>query len=322
MTHPQKTYELVIVFDQKNASTAQRAAVKNDVKEWLTANGVESFVEGSIDGLDIDNEFTGEYRDFYSELGGDHTPISIYKYSLESLVDLQAKVQGTFRERITTALKSMDTQVWLEGWKESFLPITTEKFYVYPPWNKDQPPTGKIAIEIEPGIAFGTGQHATTQVCLRRIEAGSSAATQWNKVLDVGTGTAILAIAIAKLHPGIIIATDIDPDAVIAARRNVETNQCMIQTFEMSVPNNNDPRLPQGAQPPYDFVIANILTVVLEKIVPDLARVVAPRGKLLLSGILSEDGDMMIQKVLNLGLKLVHRTDLEGWACLEFERIG
>ena len=314
MTHPKKTYELKIEF---SGTPAAAEKVKFNVKEWLVAHGVESFVEGSIDGLDIDYEFTGEYRDFYTELGGDFTPVSIYKYSLESLEDLKARVDRTFLSDVKTSMHSMDTEVWLEGWKESFLPISTKRFYVYPPWNKDPVPKDKFPLVIEPGIAFGTGQHATTQICLMKLEElMSENPGKFKRIIDVGTGTGILAVGASKLGCQLVIATDIDPDAVMAATRNAALNNITLPVYEMSVPR---PGALQGEEaPPFDLVVANILTVVLEKIIPDLAGAVAPGGTLVLSGILVEDGDMMAGLAADLGLKLVQKSDLEGWVCLQF----
>ena len=329
MAHPKKTYELKLEFpaitgvsastskDDAAKATSAAVRVKNAVKEWLVAHGVESFVEGTIDGLDIDNEFTGEYRDFYTELGGDTTPISIYKYSLESLEDLKAKVDSAFRGSVLTSMHNMDTEVWLEGWKESFLPISTKRFYVYPPWNNDPVPANKIALVIEPGIAFGTGQHATTQICLMRLEELlTQHPGKFKRIIDVGTGTGILAVGAQKLGCPQVIGTDIDPDAVMAAKRNAELNKVRLPVYEMSVPRPGS--LAPAEAPPYDLVVANILTVVLEKIIPDLAGAVAPGGTLILSGILVEDGEMMTGMAADLGLKLVRKNDLEGWVCLEF----
>ena len=321
MAHPQKTYELKIEFPEiSETSRIENQTSKDSVREWLVANGVESFVDGTIDGIDIDNEFTGEYRDFYGELGGEKTPISIYKYSLESLQDLQARLDRAFLGRITTSMHSMDTEVWMEGWKESFLPISTKRFYVYPPWNKDPIPPGKIALVIEPGIAFGTGQHATTQICLQRLEALiENNPETFSRMLDVGTGTGILSVGALKLGCPLVVGTDIDPDAVMAARQNAALNAVSLPIYEMSVP---DPKsIPAPESPPYDLVVANILTVVLEKIIPELARAVAPGGMLVLSGILAEDADMMTDLATPLGLQRLRKNELEGWVCLEFVKI-
>ena len=102
--------------------------------------------------------------------------------------------------------------------KESFRPFATEKFYVYPPWCEETVVEPLISMVIEPGMAFGTGQHATTQLCLQQIEGHEY--TPASRSLDVGTGTGILSIAMKQLGCGHVDATDIDPDAIIACREN------------------------------------------------------------------------------------------------------
>jgi ribosomal protein L11 methyltransferase len=155
-----------------------------------------------MDGLDIDNEYTGpSTRDFYEELGGDLLPVSVYKYSKELLEDLRSQVLRDFPEGLDVVIHSMETSEWLEGWKESFKPIETEKFYIYPPWDSQNIPKNKIPLVVEPGMAFGTGQHATTQVVLRRLEAlakNGAPFKDW-RLMDVGTGTGILALGAMKL---------------------------------------------------------------------------------------------------------------------------
>ena len=136
-----------------------------------------------------------------------------------------------------------------EGWKDSFKPFATKKFYVYPPWEQNKEELGKIPLEVEPGMAFGTGQHATTQLCLAQIENLFESKTI-ETVLDVGTGTGILAIAAIKLGAKKLVGTDIDADAVIAAKENAVRNECSFEVFQDSVPADTNS---------YDFVIANIL---------------------------------------------------------------
>jgi ribosomal protein L11 methyltransferase len=169
MAYPKITFELRLSFDPKDKRARH---TKTRVMEWLSAHGIDEFVEGVMDGLDIDNEYTGpSTRDFYEELGGDLLPVSVYKYSKELLEDLKTQLSNDFPEGVDIAIHSMETSEWLEGWKESFKPIETSRFYIYPPWDDKNIPRGKIPLVVEPGMAFGTGQHATTQIVLRRLEA-------------------------------------------------------------------------------------------------------------------------------------------------------
>ena len=210
---PQKTFELRIAMQADERSRVEH--LKERVIDFLRSQGVDSFVEGTIDDVDIDNEPGGPQRDFYGELGGDAQPLSIFKYSREALDDLKGSLEREFSSEIGASMHSMDTETWMQGWKESFKPITTKLFYVYPPWDESPIPSGFLPIIIEPGMAFGTGQHATTQLCLRGLEdlpeLNGGLITK-GRVLDVGTGTGILAIAAEKLGSRSVVGTDVDPD--------------------------------------------------------------------------------------------------------------
>ena len=320
MSYPQFTFELRIAFNAEAKSARQ---TKSKVMEWLSAHGVDEFVEGVMDGLDIDNEYTGPNdRDFYQELGGDLLPLSVYKYSRELLDELAHKLIRDFPEGVKITVESMETSEWLEGWKESFKPIETEMFYIYPPWDQQPIPAGKTAIVVEPGMAFGTGQHATTQVVLRRMEALAAANAplkNW-RLMDVGTGTGILALGAVKLGFKSVGASDIDPDAVTAARNNAVMNKIDLPVWQGSSPVNGVNGVP-AFQPPFDVVIANILFVVLQKIIPELARITRKDGMLILSGVLVEDAGEMTRLAGIEGLRLLDQGQQDGWACLTFAKI-
>ncbi len=315
MTYPQHTFELRISFSEKHPHAK---SLKNQVMEWLPAHGIDEFVEGVMDGLDIDNEYTGpSQRDFYQELGGDLLPVSVYKYSRELLEDLLNQLTKKFGDSIQVKIHSMETKEWLEGWKESFKPIETDSFYIYPPWDESNRPKNKISIVVEPGMAFGTGQHATTQVCLRRLEKLAPRKVELSnwKFCDVGTGTGILALAAHRLGFRSVVGTDIDPDAITAAKQNAELNQIKLPLWQGSAPVNGVEGI-ASFTPPFDVVVANILFVVLSKIIGDLSKVTKVGGILILSGVLTEDGDEMIHLAKGCGMKLLDRSDLEGWACI------
>ena len=319
MAYPQLTFELRISFDPEFKRVKQTKAL---LMEWLSARGIDEFVEGVMEGLDIDNEYTGpSQRDFYEELGGDLLPVSVYKYNRELLEDLKQQVLADFPEGVTVAINSMETSVWLEGWKESFKPIETDKFYIYPPWEKAIVPAGKISIVVEPGMAFGTGQHATTQVVLKRLEKlliAGAPLQNW-RCMDVGTGTGVLALAAIKMGFRSVAGSDIDPDAVTAAQNNAELNQIKLPLWQGSCPVGGVTGQLEF-QPPFEVVIVNILFVVLQKIIPHLAAITKKDGLLILSGVLSEDAIEMTKLAKAERLSLVDQGELEGWACLTFTK--
>lgn len=319
MPYPQITFELKLSFDPKDKLARQ---TKSRVMEWLSAHGIDEFVEGVMDGLDIDNEYTGpSTRDFYEELGGDLLPVSVYKYNKELLEDLRGQLLRDFPAGLEAEILSMETSDWLEGWKESFKPIETEKFYIYPPWDDKNIPKSKIPLVVEPGMAFGTGQHATTQIVLRRLEALAATGAplkNW-RLMDVGTGTGILALAAVRLGFKSVAGSDIDPDAVTSAENNAKLNQLSLPLWQGSSPVSGVAGR-QEFQPPFDVVVANILFVVLQKIIPELSVITRKDGLLILSGVLTDDADEMTRLAKAEGLRLLDKSDLEGWACLTFTK--
>jgi len=311
MVQPTKTYELRVEFAV--ADPSDRLALKERVKDWLVGRGFDTFVEGAIDGLDMDHEYGLEPEFSFEDLGGEALPLSIYKFEKSLLEDLQRQLNNSFAADLRTELLAIDTEAWTEGWKESFRPITTDKFYVYPPWDAVPGPADLIKIVIEPAMAFGTGQHATTQLCLRALGdfsvVGASKLAQLT-MLDVGTGTGILAIAARKLGFKDVFGTDIDPDAVRAAVDNAAANKT---DFEATVGS-----IPDGLC--CDVVVANILHVVLLKLLPELKDALKPSGRLILSGLLATDIPEMREHAEALGLSFVRQDTLQDWACLQFGR--
>lgn len=304
--HPTLTYELRVTF---TGEPDEAVRLKERLIDWLLVNGVESFVEGTLD-VDINQNQDEPPRDHYTEMGGDLTPMSIYRYSRESLDDLQAKMGKDFQKGISVELLSMDTQEWMEGWKESFKPFSTEVFHVRPPWEKLDPSASRLHdLVIEPGMAFGTGQHATTRLCLDLlgdVAKGERRAKESLRVLDVGTGTGILIIGAKKLGYGTCAGTDIEDDAILASVENAKVNQTDVFLKKGSIPEGE----------PHDLVLANILAVVLIRIMDELADITKSKGKLILSGILVEEEDEVIARAKEAGLRFEKSLQLNGWSAL------
>lgn len=294
--YPQTTYELSIRPQNKEA--------KDRIIDFLHGAGFDSFVEGAVDDLDIDHEFGLEQPNLYEKVGGETSPLSVYKFTAEELVHLKA-ILSEVKDHSSEIL-SHKTTAWLDGWKESFKPIMTERFYIFPPWDRPTESVREFEMMIEPGMAFGTGQHATTMLCLREIES----ICQQEKIAsaaDVGTGTGILAIAMAKLGVSSIVGTDIDSDAIVAAGRNLSDNNVSFELLQTSVPRGE-----------FDLVVANILTVVLLKLMPELANVT--KMYLVLSGILVEQAEDVVTRAESCGMKLASQSEQDGWVSLRFVR--
>ena len=177
-------------------------------------------------------------------------------------------------------LSEVEDRDWLAEWKKKWQPVEVGRFVIAPPWSEIPHAPGRIVIRIEPGMAFGTGTHETTRLCLEAIEkhfAGGS-------FLDVGTGTGILAIAAAKMFPDARVeACDTDADAIAIARENAKANNVDIEFRVGSV---------EETTPSADLVCANLTADVILQILPALIGVTC--GKLILSGILETQIEQIV----------------------------
>jgi ribosomal protein L11 methyltransferase len=190
------------------------------------------------------------------------------------------------------AIVEVPDEDWGEGWKKDFRPLDVGRVRVRPSWIQEPPPAGAVEVVLDPGMAFGTGTHPTTALCLAALSdllgerPGAS-------VLDVGTGSGLLAIAARKLGAGRVAGNDEDPVAVAVARENAEKNGAALELTGAPVE-----EIP-GA---FDVVVANILANVLVALAPALAAKVAPGGVLLLSGILHPQEDEVRRAQIAAGL--------------------
>jgi ribosomal protein L11 methyltransferase len=175
------------------------------------------------------------------------------------------------------ALGEVPDEDWGEGWKKDFRPLDVGRVRVRPSWIDAPPPPGMVEVVLDPGMAFGTGSHPTTALCLAAL-SDLLAARPGASVLDVGTGSGLLAIAARKLGAARVAANDDDPVAVEVARENAARNGAAVELTGA----------PPAAIPgTFDVVVANILANVLVALAPELAAKLAPGGVLLLSGILA-----------------------------------
>jgi ribosomal protein L11 methyltransferase len=200
---------------------------------------------------------------------------------------------------------------WRERWKRWFVGFdVSERLRVRPPW--EAAAAGEVVtVIIEPGMAFGTGQHETTRLCLEAIDAQFAGGAAPAEVLDVGTGTGILAIAAALLGASRVVAVDNDPDAVSITVENAEVNG-VASRIEASATALSRIR---GSFP---VVVANILAPVLMGMAPELARHTATDGVLVLSGILATQADNVVAAYTSLGMALASRAQAGEWVRLDF----
>ncbi len=209
-------------------------------------------------------------------------------------------------------LTEVPDEDWGEGWKKDFKALDVGRVRVRPSWIEAPPPPGSVEVVLDPGMAFGTGTHPTTSLCLAALSELLSA-RPGATVLDVGTGSGLLAIAARKLGAGRVAANDIDPIAVEVARENAARNGAAVELTGAPV---------ETVAGTFDVVVANILANVLVALAPTLAARVAPGGVLFLSGILAPQEDEVRRAHVEEGLEPLpggDRRDGE-WSLLALRR--
>ena len=206
---------------------------------------------------------------------------------------------------------------WIARSLEGLQPVHAGRFVVHGSHDRDKARAGEIAIEIDAGQAFGTGHHGTTAGCLEIIEKVMRA-RQPRKVLDLGTGSGVLAIAARKLVPARVLATDIDPVATRVARENVRLNGIASGiTLETATGFHSTAFRRHG---PFDLIIANILARPLMRMAPQVAQHLAPGGQVVLSGILANQRWKVIAAYNGAGLRHVRTIWRNGWVTIHLDR--
>ncbi len=211
---------------------------------------------------------------------------------------------------LTVSSSTVADEDWAENWKKYFKTARIGKRLVIKPvWEEYTPLTGDLIIHMEPGMAFGTGAHETTQLCLDMIER----TYQGGPALDIGTGSGILSIALAKLGGGPVLAVDIDPVAVKAAGENIAKNG-LADTVTVVAGDLLDHAAGQ-----YAYICANILSDVVISLSDRLRPLLAPGARFLASGIIRDRAAEVLDVYKKTGYRLVERRELGEWVALLFE---
>ncbi len=201
----------------------------------------------------------------------------------------------------------IDEQDWAEAWKEHFWPEKiTDTIVVKPTWREYSAGPQEIVLEINPGMAFGTGTHPTTALCIRMIERYLKPADAF---LDVGTGSGILMMAAARLGAGRVRGVDNDPVATAVAEKNLTANG--IREFAVNVGN-----LVDGLKGTFDVVVANILAEVILELLPDVATVLEQSGVFICSGIVSTQQATVLAGLQKAGFEVLEVSDRAGWLAI------
>lgn len=208
-----------------------------------------------------------------------------------------------------TTVKDED---WSSSWKAHFKPLRVgRRLLIEPTWEQAARQADDLVLRIDPGMAFGTGGHETTRLCLELLERimDDMPLLVSPSVLDLGTGSGILAMAAVKLGAGTVCAVDIDPQAVEVARENLALNDLSDQVECGTAPL-------ESLQGPYDIILANILAEELVRMAPQLAARLSPDGRLVLSGILAEKEEFVRNGFAGHGLTYVETLRSGDWVAL------
>ena len=240
-------------------------------------------VKGYINELNFDDETFNRFKDELEQLGKN---INI----------------GEFFKIETTTIQDSD---WEDSWKDYFDILNIgEKFVIVPTWREYDNEEDKYVINIDPGMAFGTGGHETTSLCIKNLE---KYVKPHDNVIDVGCGSGILSIAASYLTDGSLKAVDLDKLAVDVSRENFALNNLenRIEVVEASLLTKETKK--------YDVIVANILAHIIELMLEDAYKLLEDGGYFITSGIIKDKKDELLEKMLEQGFKLVEETSDNEW---------
>jgi ribosomal protein L11 methyltransferase len=236
--------------------------------------------------------------------------------ALEGLADLAARLAEPLNLDLTLVPTVREDDDWRDTWKQFYAPIVfghpdMGTLLLRPSWIPRRPGDPALELVLDPGRAFGTGQHETTRLCVDAMVELAAAGRRPRRIVDLGCGSGILALAAVRLFPDAvrIVAVDNDPEATDTTRENAEHNQLAerLEIFTGTALELDDA---------FDLILANIRPSVLIPIADQLAQRLAPDGLAVLSGILGEEAEAVLAAYTALGLQLHLRRDLNEWCTL------
>ena len=270
--------EVIDYFSENKLDYNDNFSIKNDV--W------------SIIGYIVDNRFA-------------NTKLNIIFNNLKEFMESE----NEFIYEIFTA--KCNDEDWQDEWKKYFHTVNiTDKIVIKPSWDEYEPSDNEIVVEIDPGLAFGTGTHETTSLCVEFLEKYTQNKKKW---LDIGCGSGILMLIGKKLGVEKVVGIDIDEKVNDVVLENFSKNG-INDNFQVIIGN-----LVDNVNEKYDLVVSNILVDVLEKLLEDIEKALEKGAIVIFSGILNEKEEAFLKKAKNYNLKQIDRKDKNNWVSLVFK---
>jgi ribosomal protein L11 methyltransferase len=276
----------------------------------IEAEGIFTMLEREFedDGLPVSNAEIDEDREIFE--------VSVYTFEPDEIEPRIRDVLGSDTFGLELKREQVPDIDWVAHSLEGLKPVRAGRFFVHGSHDRDKRRINDLGIEIDAGQAFGTGHHGTTSGCLDMISEVIRREHPGN-ALDLGTGSAVLAIGIAKLAPIRILATDIDPVAVAVAQENVVKNGVAARVQTETATGFHHPAMRAAA--PFDLIVANILARPLMQLAPEMRKHLAWGGSLILSGILETQREKVLAAYRVQGLFHMKTLRREGWVTLHLK---
>ena len=291
------------------------------------------FDDIGIEGMEIEDnvpltesETKGMFIDILPELPPDEgvAKVSFYLDEDDDIPAMMAKVKEALEElkpftdlgACTFAESETEDKDWINNWKQYFKQFYVDDILIIPSWEEVKPEDrDKMIIHIDPGTAFGTGMHETTQLCIRQIR---KYVTENTKILDVGCGSGILGMLALKFGAKYSVGTDLDPCAIDATHENMEVNGISKDRYEVMIGNIIDDKEVQDkvGYECYDIVAANILADVLVALTPVVVNQIKKGGIYITSGIIDDKEETVVEAVKKAGLEVLDITYQGEWVCV------
>ena len=291
---------------------------------------ISTLAEAGVEGVEIEDKVPlteSEKKQMFVDIlpdGPEDDGIAYLSFYLEEDADKEAVLARVKEElddlrmfldigECTITESQTEDKDWINNWKQYFHQFYVDDILIIPSWEEvKEEDQDKMIIHIDPGTAFGTGMHETTQLCMRQLKKYVNSETE---LLDVGTGSGILSIAALKLGAKHAVGTDLDPCAVSAVKENLEANDIPESSMEMLLGNIIDDKSVQDAvgYEKYDIVAANILAEVLVPLTPVIVNQLKHGGIYITSGIIDDKEEPVVQAVKDAGLEVLEVTHQNDW---------